>query len=240
MKTIASTVSPLAIRANRYDLVSRIADDLAHELKNPLHAMVINLELLRRRLHAGAGDAALDRIAAVEQETRRIDALLEQLLGLLRPARLDARPMTADDALTAILPLLEVLARLHHVHLDVEPLRTPVYLHIRPDRFRHAFLNLVVRAFDAAGDAGGRLRIQVTAHDTVVCFRVAHAAVGRAAAAVGRTQSPTADAGDELDLAVAGALAAEMGGRLDVEQTGDDAGFDASLVLTLPRFGLSA
>src|ERR1700741_2799475 len=34
---------PPALRANKLDLLERLADDLAHEIKNPLHSMVINL-----------------------------------------------------------------------------------------------------------------------------------------------------------------------------------------------------
>ena len=49
-----STENPVAdqgtIRENKLELVERLADDLAHEIKNPLHSMVINLEVLRRRL----------------------------------------------------------------------------------------------------------------------------------------------------------------------------------------------
>ena len=40
----------LALRANKLDLLERLADDLAHEIKNPLHSMVINLEVLKRRV----------------------------------------------------------------------------------------------------------------------------------------------------------------------------------------------
>src|SRR5687768_15352006 len=79
-----------AIRANKLALVERLADDLAHEIKNPLHSMVINLEVLRRRIarlaetdqgellrYAGVVGGELDRV------TRRIDLLLR----LVRPER---------------------------------------------------------------------------------------------------------------------------------------------------------
>src|SRR5690606_30390207 len=47
--------TPMMIRDNKLALVERLADDLAHEIKNPLHAMVINLEVLRRRIAARHG-----------------------------------------------------------------------------------------------------------------------------------------------------------------------------------------
>jgi len=71
--------------AERFALVRRIADDLAHELKNPLNAMVINLEVLRSRVRAGDAGAALERIDVLEQEIRRLHDLLDQVLRLLRP-----------------------------------------------------------------------------------------------------------------------------------------------------------
>src|SRR5690606_31396497 len=76
-------------RAIRYDLVSRLADDLAHEIRNPLNAIVINLEVLRGRVQRGDTAAALERIAVVEQETRRLHLIVDRLLQLLRPERDD-------------------------------------------------------------------------------------------------------------------------------------------------------
>ena len=56
------------IRANRYELVSGLADDLAHEIRNPLHAIVINLEVLRLRVTRGDAPAALERTRSPEPE----------------------------------------------------------------------------------------------------------------------------------------------------------------------------
>src|SRR5690606_23973046 len=71
--------------ASRYRLISRLADDLAHEIKSPLHAMVINLEVLRRRVTAGDPDIALERAAGTDQEIPRPHQLAALLLTALRP-----------------------------------------------------------------------------------------------------------------------------------------------------------
>jgi branched-chain amino acid aminotransferase len=56
-----SRISEEQFRANRFALVSRLADDLAHEIKNPLNAIVINLEVLRTRVARADADGALTR-----------------------------------------------------------------------------------------------------------------------------------------------------------------------------------
>src|SRR5690606_25840506 len=74
----------LEVRANRMDLVARWADDLAHEIKNPLHAMVINLELVKRRAGSGDREPLVDRVEVVEAELHRVHHLVESLLRLVR------------------------------------------------------------------------------------------------------------------------------------------------------------
>ena len=111
----ARHVSALEILANRFQLVSRLADDLAHEIKNPLHAMVINLELVKRRAQAGDVSTVLERADLASAEVMRVNALLDQLLQLLRPARQGDRVLDLDAAVGEVLPLLAHQARLSKV-----------------------------------------------------------------------------------------------------------------------------
>src|SRR5688500_20395618 len=92
-------------RANRYDVVSRLADDLAHEIKNPLNAIVVNLEVLRRKLAAGAADAALERANVVDEEIARVHTLVDQLLQLVRPPRGASGPVALDEGRDESLPM---------------------------------------------------------------------------------------------------------------------------------------
>src|SRR5690606_41450424 len=68
--------------ASRYRLFSRLADDLAHEIKNPLHAMVINLEVLRRRDTAGDPDIVLERAAVIDLVIQRKQQVVDLLITL--------------------------------------------------------------------------------------------------------------------------------------------------------------
>jgi signal transduction histidine kinase len=107
--------------ASRYSLVSRLAEDLAHEIKNPLHAMVINLEVMRRRLMAGDSEIALERAAVIEQEIQRTHHLVDLMLKLLRPDRNNEQHVhSLAGAVDEVLPLIELQAKLARIPLECE------------------------------------------------------------------------------------------------------------------------
>ena len=72
--------SDLDTRANRYDILSRLADDLAHEIKNPLNAIVVNLEVLRRKIETGATREPV--VASAQWQALRGSAVASLILWL--------------------------------------------------------------------------------------------------------------------------------------------------------------
>jgi signal transduction histidine kinase len=100
------------LRALRFELVSRLADDIAHEIKNPLNSIVINLEVLRVRIGRQDTDAALERAGVIEHEARRLHALVDRLLQLLRPERDPATSLALDQLFDELLPLVEARVRM--------------------------------------------------------------------------------------------------------------------------------
>jgi signal transduction histidine kinase len=147
------------VRANRYDVVSRLADDLAHEIKNPLNAIVVNLEVLRRRVVTGSPEAALERVDVVEHEIRRVHSLVDQVLQLLRPAKADTSPLAIDGILDSLESALQIQAHAAHVELECVS-DGSLYAQIRGEPFKFALLNLITMAIDAESGAGGRVRIE--------------------------------------------------------------------------------
>src|SRR5688500_16688583 len=118
--TQADVRPALDARANRYDVVSRLADDLAHEIKNPLNAIVVNLGALRRRIDAGATDIALERTRVIDQEVARVHTLIDRLLQLMRPAPIEIKAISLDETIEELQPILEVQARAARVELELK------------------------------------------------------------------------------------------------------------------------
>jgi signal transduction histidine kinase len=203
-----------AIRANKLALVERLADDLAHEIKNPLHSMVINLEVLRRRIarlqegeqadllrYAGVLGGELDRV------THRIDILLR----MVRPER-GAELTTLAQTIEEMLDLLELERERHGVAIDFLPAPQPLRGHLRREHAWQLTMNLLLEALDSA-PPGATLTIRTETHD------------GRTILHMDTT--PTLDggesgngAGESPRIAVARAIAHALSGDLDV--AGDD------------------
>lgn len=159
------------IDASRFAAISDLADDLAHEFKNPLHAMVINLEVLKRRLEKGATEAALERAQVLEHEVRRLHVLLEALLRILRPHRDADGPANVSQILDEVQPLLELRARLARVEYSQDGASTDSYTSVRPDLVRFSLLLVGEVVLAAARHAGGNMRLTVDALEEEIHLR---------------------------------------------------------------------
>jgi signal transduction histidine kinase len=158
-------------RAIGFDLVSRMADDLAHEIKNPLNAIVINLEVLKVRIARSDASAALERVAVVEHEARRLHDLIDRLLLLLRPDREEASTFALDRVLDEIHPLIEAQARLARNRFE-QDCTASVFLACRRDVLKFVILTLVTALNDRLGDGGGTIAFACEPADRHVRIRI--------------------------------------------------------------------
>ena len=203
-----TSVNEEQLRANRFDLVSRLADDLAHEIKNPLNAIVINLEVLKVRVGRGDAEAALERAGVIEHEARRLHVMIDRLLQLLRPERDDAPGFALDRVLDELLPLMEARVRLARNSFAVE-CDTAIFVPVRRDHFKFAILNLLTAVHERMGENGGTLRLSCGTADDLVRISV----VGERTA--GATAPLEDDPGFARAISVVGELLSTPGARIE-------------------------
>jgi two-component system, NtrC family, C4-dicarboxylate transport sensor histidine kinase DctB len=197
------------LRARRYDLVSRLADDLAHEIKNPLHAMVINLEVLRRRVSAGAADAALERADVIEHELHRVHRLIDQVLQLLRPERSTIATTAVDSIVGDILPLIEIRARAARLTFRYEPAGAGTVVRVRAESLKLALLALSAAAVAAGPERDGVMVLRSEDGGGIrICFDVETAAKPL----LRETDESLTEA-----IEIAGSLLEEFGGAARIE-----------------------
>lgn len=142
-----------------------MADMLAHEIKNPLAGIAGAAQLLEMGL--GPEDRALTEL--IVEETRRIVKLLEQVapFGQLRPP--ERRAVNIHDVLGRARRSAELgfAARMRMVE-EYDPSLPPVWAD--PDQLTQVLLNLLKNAAEAAGAAGGTIRIR-TFYDMALRLR---------------------------------------------------------------------
>lgn len=224
-------------QANRLDLVSRWADDLAHEIKNPLHAMVINLELVKRRAGRADPTSLVERAEVVETELHRVHALVDSLLRLVRPWP-DSGTAAVHEVFEALLPVFAARARIRQVEYRHEPGSGIVVM--APGDLAQLLVNLVDNAIEATPDGG---RVVTTVEEEEDGLRITVSDTGRGLPAGtldelsvrARDAHAGADEDAGLGLAISHRLVDRAGGSIRLASDADG----TRAVVTIPRTGVA-
>ena len=131
----------------------------AHDLKAPLNAMVLNLELLSESIRRGEDDPKVEDqqrryIEILKSEIFRLDRDLRMLLQQVAPpsdasAEFDLRDVVAD-----LTTLLAPQAKKQRVQLDTRVPDSPVPFSGHRDRLKQAMLNITINALEAMPNGG--------------------------------------------------------------------------------------
>jgi two-component system NtrC family sensor kinase len=205
------------IRSEKMASVGHLAAGMAHEVGNPLGAVVGYLELLKTEL----SDARQrDIVVRAADEAGRIDRLVRELLDYAAPGQ--ARVETFDPAavMRESLDLLTNQGKFNRLHLVRDLPRSLPPVHMVRHQLLQVFVNLLLNACDASGE-GGMIRIEGDVSDGSVRLAVADEGEGIPAEILGNVFDPffTTKApgkGRGLGLAVCYRVVAEAGGDIAV------------------------
>lgn len=203
---------------------------LTHDLRAPLNAMVLNLELLRRswiEVTDGAGELATAgnrRLKILEEELHRLERSLDRLLAQTIPARPDSVYYDIGTVVREIGELLAPQARQQKVALEIHISQEVLATRGSPDLIKQALVNLAVNGFEAQPE-GGRLVITAQPAGDQVVVLVADEGPGISASArdhLFELHFTTKKLGTGLGLHVTRAVVESQGGRLQLEKTGPE------------------
>jgi len=142
---------------SHYNELAELAGSLAHEIKNPLSVIRMNMDLLAEDLanaETPRERRARNKIDVVHDQCTRLENLLNDFLKFARVRALELAPANLNDQVLSVLRLFEVQARDSGIrilpHLDTD---LPSVLLDR-DTIRAALMNLVKNALEAMPDGG--------------------------------------------------------------------------------------
>ena len=169
---------------DQYTEIARLAGGLAHEIKNPLSTIRLNMQLLAEDLTpladeepSPAQQRAGKRIDAVQRECTRLQGLLDDFLNYAKTRTLALEPRNLNEEIADALEFFEPTCRADGVeivtHLDPE---LPT---VKLDReaFRGALMNLLLNAKQAMPD-GGQLIVQTKGHGSSAAVYLTDTGVG--------------------------------------------------------------
>lgn len=215
-------------RAERMADLGRMAATIAHEIRNPLGAIVNSVNLLAQP--SAASDPRL--LEVVTEEADRLDAIIRDFLIFARPPARAPQSCDLFDLIDSTATLFRRDAKLAPgvtVSVDGDAALPPVV--VDPNQIRQVIWNLLANAADATG-AGGRIEIRVRAGADAIGIDVLDDGPGvEDAEAVFVPFYTTKAAGTGLGLSVTARIVRDHGGSVRVR---NEPGRGACFQVTLP------
>ena len=222
--------------SRRVTALGRLTAGVAHEVKNPLNAMTIHLELLKQKLAAGAPPNATEaHVDVISREIRRLDDVVQGFLKFARPEELTVRAIPPGDLIDEVLKTLAVEANVTRVTLESAVAADVPAMEADPGIFRQALLNLAKNAVQAMPN-GGTLTVTAAAtKDGRVEIRVSDTGVGippENLAKIFDLYFTTKPSGTGIGLSLVYRTVQLHNGDIDVEST---PGVGTTFVIKMPK-----
>lgn len=203
--------------------IAELAGGLAHELRNPLSTMMVNLKLLAEDLQefdARPEDIrrrALLKVDVVRKEAERLQHLFEDFLNLAGPCRLRRESLDLNSAVARLVTFFEPMANNQGIKFLVAARAGPVHCAADEQLLSQALLNIVINAQQAM-PKGGTIEINTDRVDGCAVIEVADTGVGIAPNDLSKILRPffsTKPGGTGLGLSITQRIVSEHGGTLD-------------------------
>lgn len=227
------------IRTERLAQLGTLLAGFAHEVRNPLSTIGLNLQLVLEEFRdpeTPRDKRTQKRIATVEGEVRRLQKILEEFLGFARAPEPKLVPVDLNQRLQAVLDFHQPELRECGVSLRFYPGQDVGLVPADWDHVQAAVVNLVRNAKDAT-PPGGEVLVSTAREPGWVMIRVTDTGAGIPAELQPRVFDPyfsTKKSGTGLGLPTARRVAAEHGGTLTLES---EVGKGTQFTLRLPLPG---
>jgi signal transduction histidine kinase len=252
-------------REQRLSAVGNLAAGVAHEIRNPLNAISIGLQRLRKEFAPPEASARseYDRFAGIMQaEVGRLNTIVDRFLSLARPSRLTLTEEPLGKVLEELVALLSSQASAQAVRIEADLQLGEARVRMDRQQLTHAFMNVMLNAIQAM-PTGGTLRVtakrvkwstrqmvdssrpidQSTTRPVdsgdFIEIAVADTGSGIPPEHLDRIFEPyftTREGGTGLGLALTHKILEEHGGTIRVES---QVGSGATFIITLPLVGAS-
>ncbi len=217
------------MRAGATQAVRDLAASVAHEIGNPLNALSINLQLLKRSPDDSA--AIVDECQA---QIVRLDGILKGFLQALRPSKPNLAPGSVADPLTTCLKTMkrQLEERRIAVTLDVKSPIPPAA--IDKEQLEQVFFNLLKNAMEAIPE-GGCVDVCLSSDDNDIVVEFADNGTGMEPERVAHLFEPYRtykEHGTGLGLMISARIVRDHGGTISVESR---LGVGTTFTIRIPR-----
>ena len=144
--------------ADRLTAISRISSGVAHEVKNPLNAILLHVEVARSKLSRGDTEVG-EQMEIIAREILRLDRVVRTFLDFTRPVELQLQTVPMQELVREIVDLARPQTAAGNIRVSVKAETEGAEVRVDRDLLKQAVLNVMVNAMQAMPQ-GGELRFE--------------------------------------------------------------------------------
>jgi len=222
--------------AERLSSLGHLAAGVAHEIRNPLNAIGMGLQRLKREFLPREESKKEEYLLFTEvifKEIRRVNEIIEQFLTLSRPFELNLKLSSLQELLKNLVTLLREEASFQGIQIQAERNSDPLLIKMDNEKLTQAFINIMKNGMQAM-ERGGVLRIETRSFKDRVEVSVSDSGSGIPPEQMEKIFNyyyTTKEKGVGLGLPIAHRIIEAHGGQLKVESR---VGFGTKVTVLLP------
>jgi signal transduction histidine kinase len=230
------------LQSERLSALTMLAAGVAHELGNPLNSLNIHLQVMERKLRKVPAETRRELQSALNvarQEIDRLDTIIQQFLGAIRPARLQTSLENLNTIVAESVAFLQPEIDDRNILVEQELRSDLPLMEVDRTQMKQAFYNVIKNAFQAMRTEG-ILRIRTDRDDHFVWITFADTGGGITPEAMSKIFEPyftTKAGGSGLGLLIVRRIVREHGGEIELVS---NEGQGLTLSIRLPIHGQSA
>lgn len=216
------------LRAGATKAVSDLAAGVAHEIGNPLNAIALALQLVRR------DPTDTESIDTAIAQLKRLDGIVRDFLTALRPQKPNLMPGSVAEPLKNCLAALKQLLEDRQIKVTLDVPAALPNVALDANQIQQVFFNLIKNALEAMKD-GGALAIALDADDRDVSVTVRDDGMGMTAEQLAHLFEPyrtSKEKGTGLGLMITKRIVTAHGGTIAAESA---PGEGTTFTIVLPR-----
>ena len=156
--------------SRRMAAIGRLTSGVGHEVKNPINAIVVHLELLKNKIPDASGPA-IRHLEIIDAEIHRLDRVVQMLVDFSRPVELQLAEQDLRSVVDDVLSLAAAEFSTHNVTLESYLPSKPLIAKVDTDLLKQAALNVILNGAQAMPD-GGRLEVFLEEDGKTAVLRV--------------------------------------------------------------------
>jgi signal transduction histidine kinase len=162
--------------SRRLAAIGRLTAGVGHEVKNPINAIVVHLELLRNKL-SGPDVRAMRHLEIIESEIQRLDRVVQTLVDFSRPVELQLKEQDLRRIVSGVLMLASAELETHNVRVSSHMPERPLITKVDADLIKQAILNVVLNGAQAMSQ-GGELHVTVREEGRMAAIEISDSGSG--------------------------------------------------------------